>query len=492
MTINVNSEQYVGVPDIRNIKYPSLLKGPDFVGTDVNFAISYESLNTDYVKIYKVGSDRFIRATAAGVVNLNFQELLKLDGTQVSETDDLINITLKLVPYNESGYKVVVGKEEFINIKFDKGDLTIPRNVAISRIADGFISQFDSKIFENETSKYLTHLLHIGGDNKIITTWTGSEGSIVAKLYEPVPTSVQANQLVWISKLQSSPIVEVSTLVGQLNNYCTPLKGPNFSLEIDNGIGYQVFDELVASGSYSSNLLYNNYVKSKGIDTCKLNIEYVNNSEYVWANYVNFGSAEERVNNFFYKLGILEKYIVEYQAIIEQTFNVGFVLTEDAQGIFTPEIEGNEIINTEDSLDIEFEVAIGYGQYSVDESGVLLNKINNIIQNFDGFEKYLYTSTNALAYPKFDNTFQDGITRKVNYLTTTNESKIWYNTIVASAEYYDKYNTNYLVNNLPLFIQEDYDNNDFIVFLDMIGQHFDIIWTYITSIRDNKKIGEVQ
>ena len=43
-----------------------------------------------------------------------------------------------------------------------------------------------------------------------------------------------------------------------------------------------------------------------------------------------------------------------------------------------------------------------------------------------------------------------------------------------------------------MFIQEDYDNNDFIVFLDMIGQHFDIIWTYINSIRDSKKVGEFQ
>ena len=43
-----------------------------------------------------------------------------------------------------------------------------------------------------------------------------------------------------------------------------------------------------------------------------------------------------------------------------------------------------------------------------------------------------------------------------------------------------------------MFIQEDYDNNDFIVFLDMIGQHFDIIWTYITSLRDIKKIRELE
>ena len=33
-------------------------------------------------------------------------------------------------------------------------------------------------------------------------------------------------------------------MVGDTTQNCPPLKGPNFSLEIDNGIGYQVFDEL--------------------------------------------------------------------------------------------------------------------------------------------------------------------------------------------------------------------------------------------------------
>ena len=489
--LNVVNEVYVGIPDIRNIAYPSELFGPDFAGTDVNFEISYDSVNTDYVRLYN--GTNFTQLSSNGKASLNVKELIQLSGDNVAEDINNIVFNLKLIPYNISGIETVIGKEEFITIKFVKSNYTIPRNVAINRIAEAFINQFDRSLLRDSPSKYLSHLLHFGeGDNKLITTWTGSQNSLILKLYEPLPTSVQDNQQVWISKILANPIIDTIRLIGDTTQNCPPLKGPNFGLELDNGIGYQVFDDLISSGSFSSNLLINKYAQSKGIDTSKLNIEYVKDSEYSWENYVNFGSAEERVNNFIYKLGILEKYIQEYQQLTEQTFNIGYVLTEDSLGIFTPEIEGNEILNTEDSLDMQFETAIKYGQYSIDESGVLLNKINTIIQNFDGFEKFLYTSTNSLAYPKFNNTFSDGITRKVNYLTTTNESKIWYNTIVASAEYYDTYNTNYLVNNLPLFIQEDYDNNDFIVFLDMIGQHFDIIWTYITSLRDNKKIGEAQ
>ena len=192
LTIDATDDIYVGVPDIRNITYPSILNGPDFVGTNVDFGISYESVNTDYVKIYKLGSDQFIKATKSGVVSLNFQSLLNIGGVSAPQDVDTITLTLKLVPYNESGREIVIGKEELIDIKFNKGKLTIPRDVAVGRIADGFIDQFDTSIFADETSKYLTHLLNLGnGDNKVITTWVGSEGSLILKLYEPLDTAVQ-------------------------------------------------------------------------------------------------------------------------------------------------------------------------------------------------------------------------------------------------------------------------------------------------------------
>ena len=490
LTINVNSEQYVGVPDIRNIKYPSLLKGPDFVGTDVNFVISYESVNTDYVKIYKVGSDRFIRALAAGVVNLNFQELLKLDGTQVSETDDIINITLKLVPYNESGYKVIIGKEEFINISFDKGDLTIPRNVAISRIADGFISQFDSKIFENETSKYLTHLLHIGnGDTKVITTWVGSEASLILKLYEPLPTSIQPNEQVWISKLQSQPIVETITINGIDEIYCNPLKGPNFTLEQSNGIAYQVYDDLIASGSTTSNDLVTRFLEGNGIDTTKLNIQYVSGSDYTFSNFTNFSSVEERANNFFYKIQLLETYKAKYEGLISPTFIPPYGAFDG--GLLTQ--DGYQTITEDGLFDIQWEIQQFSGVSQASEAKKVLDIINSLIRGFDGFENFLYKSTNDLAYPK---------TAEANPLTglpyyklraTTHAITIaWYNTLIDLSSEYDKYNPNYLVNNIPEFIKEDYNNNDFLVFLDMIGQHFDILWVYINNLSKTKVLEHKQ
>jgi len=344
-TLNVVNEVFVGVPDIRNISYPSELIGPDFVGTDVNFEISYESVNTDYVRIFN--GTNYTQVSPNGKVRLNIKKLIELGGNNIAEDQNNIVLNLKLVPYNISGIETVVGKEEFITIKFVKSNFTIPRNVAINRIAEGFINQFDRSILREKNSKYLTHLLHFGdGDNKLITTWTGSQNSLILKLYEPLPTSVQTNQQVWVSKILANPIIDTVRLIGDTTQNCPPLRGPNFSLDVDNGIGYQVFDELVASGSYSSNLLYNNYVSSKGIDTSKLNIQYVSGSDYAWGNYVNFGSAEERVNNFIYKIGILEKYIIEYQALIGQTFDTGYILTEDSMGIFTPEIEGNEVLNT--------------------------------------------------------------------------------------------------------------------------------------------------
>ena len=45
-------------------------------------------------------------------------------------------------------------------------------------------------------------------------------------------------------------------------------------------------------------------------------------------------------------------------------------------------------------------------------------------------------------------------------------------------------------NNMPEFITDDYENNEFILFLDMIGNHFDIIHTYIKGMTEQRLISE--
>ena len=504
--LNVVNDVWVGVPDIKNIKYPSKIEGPDYVGYDVDFEIGYESVNTDWVKIAPAAllvdgqSPLFVKGPATGKIALNVKQLLELSagGGGYSENETEINITLNLIPYNESGVSVVTGKTETVQITFSKSSLTIPRNIAVNRIAEGFSSQFDAKILETESSKYLTHALHLGsGNNKVITTWTGSQGSLILKLYEPLPTSVQPNQQVWISKYQSNPVIETVTLSSLNEEFCSPLKGPNFSLEPDNGIGYSIYDELIASGSETSNDLVLKYLKSLTIDTERLNIQYVSGSnEYLFQNFVNFGSAEERINNFFYKIKLIENYQIKLQSLsYEISVSDGSLLTED---IFL-------MITEDGDFSIDIEKLIFSNPSEEAEAKRIVQLIYNILKSFDGFEKYLLKAspTDILGYPKdvVIDEFPLTITPPVNEggqtivsfklkATTDNDVVNWYEYAIDTASEFDKYNPNYVVNNIPEFIYNDTDNADFLLFLDMIGQHFDAIWVHINALTQMKVVDE--
>jgi len=484
LVINVIDETYVNVPDIVKIQYPKEVRGADFVGYDVDFNIQFDVVNGDSSTFVEVGIGRVKSAfrTRDKSITLNVKEVLinyldmegefnpaRKGAPEGVDVGDKIRIPISLTPITQNLRKEQIkGETETFTVLFDKGDLTIPRNVAINRLAEGFISQFTNCEFDD--SKYLTHLLHLGkGDNKVITTWVGSENSLILKLYEPLPTSVRTNDKVWITKIQANPIIETITLVGDGIDYCPPLKGPNFTLESDNGIGYQVYDELLASGSTTNTSLVQKYISKTGIDTEKLNIEYVTGSEYYFDNFIHFGSAEERIKNFWYKIELLESYQSKYNSLTTSTAELGYVLAEGST------YDGYVIITEDDSslgLDSTTTTAA-----SVIEANKQLDNINNLIGTFDEFEKWLYTSTDDLAYPKSGNTI---------VASTNSEAIAWYNSSVNDSATFDRNNIDYLNNNLPEFIKEDYQNEDFMLFMDMLGHHFDVIWVYINSLNKLK------
>jgi hypothetical protein len=460
---------------------------------DVDFEIAYDVIDTTVVRIYKDGSDKFIEASPVDTTTIrnsgpantqpfNFKRLYELEGNNV-EQDNTIAITLHLIPYNLSGKDPVIGKKESITVTLNKSDLEIPREVAISRLTEAFVNQFNLKDVKDETSKHLTHFLHLGdADNKLISNWVGDRGSLILKLYEPISTATQPNQQVFISKIQSNPIVETITITGIDEDLCPPLKGPNFSLNPDNGIGYRYFEELTASGSLTSNDIVVKYLDTNGIDTSKLNIQYVSSSFYTFENFIHYGSAEEKVNNFFYKMQLLEQYTAKYQELIQPTYSPppGPILTED----------GYKVITEDGFFNVIYETFVYQTVVSGTEAKKLLIVINELLSGFDGFEKWLYSTVNNLAYPKtLTTTIFGGQIYVIN--PTTDASVIaWYNALIAEASEYDKYNANYLVNNIPEFITRDVDNSEFILFLDMIGSHFDILWSYINGINRLKNVNE--
>jgi hypothetical protein len=486
LVINVIDEKYINVPDIVKVVYPKEVRGADFVGYDVDFEISFEVVNGDrsgFVEV-GIGNTKSAFRTRDNKLSFNVKDILinyldmagefnpnRKQTPQGVDVGDKIEIPIYLTPVNQNIRKEQVrGETETFKVLFDKGDLNIPRDLAINRLAEGFISQFTNCNFDE--SKYLTHLLHLGnGNNKVITTWVGSNDSLILKLYEPLPTSVQTNDKVFITKIQANPIIETVTLVGDNIDYCPPLKGANFSLEVDNGIGYQVYDDLLASGSTTNTSLVREYISKTGIDTEKLNIEYVSGSDYTFDNYVHFGSAEERIKNFWYKIELLESYQSKYNDYSVSDVQLGYMLAEyTATGSEGTRYDGYTIITDSDDLGLELE-SITQTATSIIQANQQLDNINNLIGTFDGFEMFLYTSTDDLAYPKSG-----------SVIVSSTEATNWYNSAVNAAADFDRNNVDYLNNNLPEFIREDYQNEDFMLFMDMLGHHFDVIWAYINSL----------
>ena len=121
-------------------------------------------------------------------------------------------------------------------------------------------------------------------------------------------------------------------------------------------------------------------------------------------------------------------------------------------------------------------------------------KKRETINGFDDFENYMYfqsssyiTSSNGEFYdnaaPKVSG---DGslISPYVIAHTTSSTFLNWYNGSIASASLYDRTNTNRLVYNLPEHITYDVENSQFITFMDMMGHHYDLIWTHIKALTD--------
>jgi hypothetical protein len=178
--------------------------------------------------------------------------------------------------------------------------LQLDEDIFGKAIFDAFTEKL-SIIEPEKESKYLTHLVNFGNNEQILVSswekdnWTLSKKSIdelgnefvrredevesiILKLYSPLPASVTTNSTFWITKLMTNPLIETVILTEQAGPGCPPLKGPNFSIDIDFTTGqstnYESLDNMILSGSTSSNNLIQKYLSGSLVNTSDLNIEY--------------------------------------------------------------------------------------------------------------------------------------------------------------------------------------------------------------------------
>lgn len=433
------------------LNYPEQVEISPSLDFSAEFEISWEAVNADKVNIsteLELTSDI---ATPVYWTDLPLSGSLRLDYDDLKDRGAPFgNIEFTVTPWKGND----PGTRERFEIEFIPPP-ALTRDTAIDKFADGFNSAignlFDRRYgIEQENQRYLRNIMNFGNDDQVlITTWAPDDvtfeasdmnirkaGSIVLKLYDSLPETFEVNDQLWISLEVTPPLIENIILSEEGVDVCKRLRGPNFSIDVDSvskeEYGYESFDDLTISGSSVSTDIIDFFL-SGSIDRKELGIDY-----RVYDDFIHFSSALERLNNFKYKLQLIESYDKKL----------------------------TEIDNATGSLD---------STATQNERESIVNKRLDVINNFDGYETHLWENSGSTAWP---------MTGSKNYHTTSSQAETWFTSQSDVAEIYDNSNPDSLVNNIPGYLRLNSQNDDYILFTSMVGHHFDILWAYVKGMKE--------
>ena len=264
-------------------------------------------------------------------------------------------------------------------------------------------------------------------------------GYIIFKLYEPLPSEFDVKSTFWVVNVVADPAefnvsiqAEPETTPG-----ATPLRGPNFKVAVNDRAGqstqYYNYESLFNTTIPSSYQQLQSMMDEKGI---QINVDYS-----VFDNFTHFSSVTERIANFTYKVQLIES------------------------------------------------ASAGLAANNTTSARIALQaSIDSTITKFDGYEYYLYFTSASGAWPK------QTVTQPYSlYSVTSSEARNWLGTIdtvptattmsmLYSASQYDNNNKDLLQYATPAYLRDDSGNQPYLVFLNMIGQHFDNIWIYLKDV----------
>ena len=302
---------------------------------------------------------------------------------------------------------------------------------------------FEQEI-QNTQAGYLDFYLNFGDNNLVIANnilldnSDPSNPTILIKLYDPLPLQFNIKSECWVvEQIAESVAYNINILTTfNIEDESIQLKGPNLNLSlndsINNSTNYIDYQTLTAS-SYatgSANLEYqiNSILAERGIE---INVDY---SDYT--NFIYLSSAQTRLENFYYKLQLIEEY--------------------------TTSASLSQVVNP----------------YVTESRNIWQAKINEIITTFDGYDYYLYYESGSTAWPKTNSTYPYINTSSVNPGPGYN----WFLSQSAVAEEYDRNNNNALINAIPSYLREDASNAEYELFTEMLGEMFDNIWIYYQDV----------
>ena len=294
----------------------------------------------------------------------------------------------------------------------------------------------------------------------------GTNPEILIKLLKPLPPTYSINDDLNIVEEIIDPIVLTINLgIQQEEDNSISLRGPNFKIDVklNNSIPstLKTYDSIlnnssVLSSSYNQllNYLEKGEVPEIPYDYIRpISESFLGESDdvpYHFENFINFSSATERLKNFEYKVKLIESY--------------------------DKKLEKLNLIPTPQAA-------------SISNQSLINNQKNDLLKGLDGYERFLYYTSGSFAYPKSNTTPPFNL-----HPISSAEVKTWlgseissnpnYGGQLLSASLYDRQNQNNLERLVPNHILDNENNDQYRLFINMIGQHFDQVWVHIKHLTE--------
>ena len=330
------------------------------------------------------------------------------------------------------------------SISSDRTEIILDSNTISAEDIISSTNEFTQ--YRNQSNYFVDFYLNFGSNNLVIANNIrldnniASNPTILIKLYEPLPSEFDIKSQLWVVEQISTPqSYQVSfpftPFVVQDFQY---ISGPNFNLNVKGEVGSTSqelsLDNLLVSDVTSSYNQLQSLLNEKGL---KINVNYEDFSEFI-----HFSSAKTRLENFYYKVSLIEGYDNLAQELIAANSSTAAVTAS----------------------------------------------IQSIIKNFDNYEYFLYyNSGSQYSWPKSNTEppytlYSTGSTEVLNWIGSADVTSPYYGGLALSASNYDQDNQDWLYWAVPEYLRDDSDNDQYLLFVDMIGQHFDNIWVYTKDI----------
>lgn len=389
--------------------------------------------------------------------NSSISEGNGVDVIQLNPSEDIYNIGYNVgnfyAVYNFIHYELsssFTSRYYIKEISSDRTEIKITSNFISKQEMISSLEVLKSKIYNAE---YFDEFYICLNDNNyfICTNIQLDNDDIIIKLYQPLPNDVLVkNELYVTTKVAETQAYEVKFIndnVFTLNKKF--ISGPNININIKDSINNSTelksYQDLYNTNLSGSKDQLANILNQKGV---KITPNY---SYDTFDEFINFSSAKSRINNFVEKVSLIESYKNDINSI--------------------------SLITGSTSASIQVSSSIN----------VLYNNINDLVKNFDGYEYYLYYESSSYAYPKSNSAppytlYSTGSVSALSWLGSDDILSQYYGGITLSASLFDNTNQNYLYYAIPEYIRSNSDNDQYIKFVNMIGQHFDELWLYIKNI----------